>query len=245
MKWHPLLPPPSRAVSRPNSLPLSFRTPATQANFFPINRKNLARCFCSFLYRCFARLQRETQKLPRYTFFGGNVECVPVPFFFAAAHFHLGGTQHFPFSHRRYKIFMFFFQRNWSPFGFFSRSSSFSVIQTLKLSPKKESAFVTKRPGSYAIYRRNARVLEMQNVIPAYTKRWTHVRTYPVLTIFSEPKFLGCMEYYFLPYGAALSALRVRESSAITSRKEIWVIFPSHIPFQSRRLAPGLGLYFT
>ena len=95
---------------------------------------------------------------------------------------------------------MFFFQRNWSPFGFFSRSSSFSVIQTLKLSPKKESAFVTKRPGSYAIYRRNARVLEMQNFIPAYTKRWTHVRTYPVRTIFSEPKFLGCMEYCFLPF---------------------------------------------
>ena len=43
----------------------------------------------------------------------------------------------------------------------------------------------------------------------------------------------------------SVSALRVRESSAITSRKEFWVIFPSHIPFQSRRLAPGLGLYFT
>ena len=27
----PLLPPPSRAVSRPNSLPFPFRTPATQA----------------------------------------------------------------------------------------------------------------------------------------------------------------------------------------------------------------------
>ena len=29
----PLLPPPSRVVSRPNSLPLPFRTPATQATF--------------------------------------------------------------------------------------------------------------------------------------------------------------------------------------------------------------------
>ena len=28
----PLLPPPSRVVSRPNSLPLPFRTPATQAS---------------------------------------------------------------------------------------------------------------------------------------------------------------------------------------------------------------------
>ena len=46
--------------------------------------------------------------------------------------------------------------------------------------------------------------------------------------------------------GAPLSAVRVRESSAITSRKEFWVNFPSQIPFQSRRcLAPGLGFYFT
>ena len=91
-----------------------------------------------------------------------------------------------PFSHRRYKIFMFFFQRNWSPLVFISRSSPFSVIQTLILSRKKESAFVvvfiSKRPGSYAIYRRNARVLEMQNFIPAYMKGWTYVRTYPVPT---------------------------------------------------------------
>ena len=28
--------------------------------------------------------------------------------------FHLGGRWHFSFSHRRYKIFMFFFQLNWS-----------------------------------------------------------------------------------------------------------------------------------
>ena len=81
------------------------------------------------------------------------------------------------FSHRRYKIFMFFFQRNWSPLVFISRSSPFSVIQTLILSRKKESAFVvvfiSNRPGSYAISRRNARVLEMQNFIPAYMKGWT------------------------------------------------------------------------
>ena len=33
-----------------------------------------------------------------------------------------------PLSHHRYKIFMVFFQRNWSPLLFISRSSSFSVI---------------------------------------------------------------------------------------------------------------------
>ena len=33
------------------------------------------------------------------------------------------------FSHRPYIIFMFFFQRNWSPLLFLSRTSSFPVIQ--------------------------------------------------------------------------------------------------------------------
>ena len=75
--------------------------------------------------------------------------------FFSAAHFVAASIS--PFSHLRYKIFMFFFQRNWSALVFISRSSSFSVIQTLISSRKKESAFVvvfiSKRPGSYAIYR--------------------------------------------------------------------------------------------
>ena len=90
---------------------------------------------------------------------------------------------------------MFQFQRNWSPLVLISRSSSSSVIhviQTLRLSRKKESAFVvvvfiSKRPGSYAIYRRNARVLKMQNFIPAYIRWCTYVRT-PYGRFFSEPK---------------------------------------------------------
>ena len=49
-------------------------------------------------------------------------------FFFAASHSHLGGASISPFSHRRYKIFMFFFQRDWSPLVLNSRSSSFCVI---------------------------------------------------------------------------------------------------------------------
>ena len=80
---------------------------------------------------------------------------------------------------------MFLFQRNWSPLVLISRSSSFSVIhiiQTLRLSRKKESAFVvavfiSKRPSRYAIYGRNARVLEMQNFIPAFIRRCTYVGT--------------------------------------------------------------------
>ena len=50
-------------------------------------------------------------------------------------------------------------------------------MKTLKLSRKKESSlllllllFISKSPGGYAIYCRNARVLEMQNVTPAYMK---------------------------------------------------------------------------
>jgi len=44
------------------------------------------------------------------------------PFFFTAAHFPLGGRLHLSFSHRRYKIFMFFFKRNWSQLFFIVRS---------------------------------------------------------------------------------------------------------------------------
>ena len=68
-------------------------------------------------------------KLPSYTF-----HFVPVPLFFTAAHFHLGGRWHFSFSHRRYKIFMFFFQQikrkieNWFPCLFFFSLSRFSTF---------------------------------------------------------------------------------------------------------------------
>ena len=113
------------------------------------------------------------------------------------------------FSHRRYKISLFFLQRNWSPSVFISRSISFSVIHVnvdIEMKSKERAGiccsrpFISKRPGSYAIYRRNALVLEMQNFIPSYMKGWTYLRTYPVRTIFSEPKFLGCIDYLiFLP----------------------------------------------
>ena len=52
----------------------------------------------------------------------------------------------------------------------------------------------------------------------ANMKGWTYVRTYSVRRIFSEPKFLGCVDYHiFLPRCA-------RESSAITLQS----IFKSH-----------------
>ena len=43
--------------------------------------------------------------------------CSPF-FFFTAAHFHLAGRWHFSFSHRRYIISLFFFQRYSSPLFF-------------------------------------------------------------------------------------------------------------------------------
>ena len=48
--------------------------------------------------------------------------------FFTAAQFHISRRQRFSFINRRYIILMFFFQRNWSPLLFISRSSSFHVI---------------------------------------------------------------------------------------------------------------------
>ena len=99
---------------------------------------------------------------------------------------------YFSFFHRRYKIFMFFFQQNWSLLFFitFSNFSLFSTsMKTLKLSPKKELAlllFISKSPGGYAIYYRNAQVLEMQNFTPAYMKG---TRTYGVTDDFLKPGF--------------------------------------------------------
>ena len=105
-----------------------------------------------------------------------------------------------PFFHSRYKsVYMFFFQRNWSPLVL-----SFAIalcllsksMQTLKSSRQKESAFV---------------------VVVFISKGWTHGLTDPVPTIFSEPQFLGCIDLpNFLTHVAPLHALRVLESSANT-----------------------------
>ena len=101
-----------------------------------------------------------------------------------------------------------------------------TLMYTLKLSRKKESAFVavgfiSKRPGSYAIYWRNARVLEMQNFILAYMKGWMYV-----WTIFSEPKFLGCIDYQFFLLMVVRCARLTRDSSAVnfTPRKRSDVV---------------------
>ena len=66
------------------------------------------------------------QKLPTYTFYGRNVLRVLVHLFslifFTTAHFHLRGRKHYPFSHCRYKIFVFLPTKNVSLVFYLFRS---------------------------------------------------------------------------------------------------------------------------
>ena len=154
--------------------------------------------------------------------------CKPF-FFFAAAHFHMAGRQHFSSSHRRYKIFTFFFQQTWSPLFFISRSRSFSIIHVnvdVKIYFKERIGFVVvvfflcKSPDSHAhaIYRRNARGLEMQNFLLTYMNGWTHVTIVEaavlsdVRTILLEPKFFAPQLTKFShPWCSDAPASRARE----------------------------------
>ena len=75
-----------------------------------------------------------------------HVLCVPVHFMFSLPLiFTLVAASISPFSHRRYKIFMSFFQQNWSPLFFIARSSSFCVIHVnvhIKIKSKERIGFV-------------------------------------------------------------------------------------------------------
>ena len=81
--------------------------------------------FCTFLCRCFARLQRETSRNFLVTRFMEEMSNVflftlfspPLIFTLVTA------SMHFSFSHRRYEIFMLYFQQKMSPLFFISRSS--------------------------------------------------------------------------------------------------------------------------
>ena len=81
-----------------------------------------AHVFCIFLCLCFARLQRETSRNFIVTRFMREMSYVfSSTFFFTARLFSpcVGGRQHFPFCHRRYKIFMLFFQQKNVSFVFY------------------------------------------------------------------------------------------------------------------------------
>ena len=73
--------------------------------------------FCTFLCRCFARLQRKTSRNFQVTRFIQEMSCVFQFTFFTAAHFHLAlvaaNISHF-LTARRYNIFMSFFQQKMS-----------------------------------------------------------------------------------------------------------------------------------
>ena len=96
------------------SLPLLLQREASQLDFlgrkcvvcaYIHTKKNCCLCSCS-----------------RFNFF------LFLFLLFTVAHFHVAGHQHFSFSHHRYKILMFFFQRNSSPLFFISSCSSLFVF---------------------------------------------------------------------------------------------------------------------
>ena len=121
--------------------------------------------FGSFLCRCFAWLQRDWNSLVTtlcYKFYGENVVfvCAPVPFFllFEPIKFPLGGRyKHLSFSHRIAAIifFLYFFQRNWSPLFFISRSSSFSLIHVNRVIDSQCQRKLSRRTDDFLNWSKN------------------------------------------------------------------------------------------
>ena len=117
--------------------------------------------FLYILCRCFARLQRETSRNFLVARFMEEMSYVfSFNFFFTARSFSpcIGGHWHFPFCHRRYKIFMLFFQQKKCLLCFlsltldlcrpFSRWASLACCRLslfLYLSPALFSKFVATR----------------------------------------------------------------------------------------------------
>ena len=103
-----------------------------------VNKKSYfaraAHFFCTFLCRCFARLQHETSRNFLVTRFMEEMSYVFSFTFFLHCHSFspcIGGRWHFPFCHRRYKIFMLFFQTKMSLLFFISRSRPLSPFFSL------------------------------------------------------------------------------------------------------------------
>ena len=176
------------------------------------NFERAAHFFVHFFAVFCTTTTRNFQKHPSYTFY-----VFLSTFFFAAAHFHLGGRQHFPMFLTATIKFSYFSFNEIGLLCFFSRSSSFSVIHVnvdIKIKSKERVGFVivvfiSKSPGSFAIYRRNAQVLEMQNFIPAYMKGWTYGR-------FSQNQnFFDAQVTKFSYPWCSVARERARESSAI------------------------------
>ena len=108
--------------------------------------------------------------------------CSCSPFSLPLNNFHLGGCQYFSFSYRCYKIFMFLCNEIdilcfYLSFQLFLRYPSQYRRQN-QSTERIELFLISKRPGGYAIYRRNARVLEKQNFTLACLKGWMYVGTH-------------------------------------------------------------------
>ena len=122
-------------------------------------------------------------------------------FFFTAAHFHLFGRQHFSFSHCHNKIFMFFFHRNWLPlFVYLSlqlllcyqhQGRHENLVKRKTLGTRLRSClFLFLKVRVAMQFTTETREYLTCEILPlSYMKGWTYIRT-----IFSEIKFLGCID---------------------------------------------------
>ena len=158
----------------------------SRSNWQKNNFARAAHYFCTFLSRCFAQPERETSRNFLVTSFMEEMLYVflftlfslPLKFTLVAAsisHFLTTAIKLSCYSTNKIGLLCFL-----------SLALALSLLstsmKTLELSRKKESAslllfFISKSPGGYEIYRRNARVPEMQNFTPAYMKGCTYVRT--------------------------------------------------------------------
>ena len=166
------------------------------------NFARAAHYFCTFLSRCFAQPECETSRNFLVTSFMEEMLYVflftlfSLPLIFTLV---AGSTSHFLTTAIKLSCYS---TNEISLLCFLSLALALSLLSTsmwtLKLSRKKELSlllllfFISKSPSGYAIYRRNARVPEMQNFTLAYMKGCTYVRTRT--DIFSEPNFLGCID---------------------------------------------------
>ena len=134
------------------------------------------------------------QKLPSYKFYGGNVVCVPVPFFslpliftlvaVSISHFLTAAITFSPYSSNKIGLLCFL-----------SLALALSLLctsmQTLKLSRKKESVllllfyYLLKSGLLYDLPRKREGSWNTK-FHPGLHEGWTYVRT-----ILREPKFLG------------------------------------------------------
>ena len=97
---------------------------------------------------------------------------------------------------------------------------------------------MSESSGSRAVYRQNARLLEVRNFTPAYMKRWTYRRAY-VRMILSEPKFLGCIDNQIFLEGVYMTPGRFSRRREITPVPFHGSIFAYMIPPQ-REFTPLL-----